>query len=251
MSWLGKILGGGLGFALGGPLGAVLGMAIGHQALDARGSGFAFSWLEQKQSIYFTGVFSMLGKLAKADGVVTSNEVELIDRVMKDNLRLTPDARRLAIEIFNNAKDSPNRFEDYAAQFYDEFRDSREILVSVLDLLMVVAHADGDLHQAEERMIIAAARIFGIEDALAQIRGRFGGLLEDVNRYYQILGCKRGDSLADVKKKYRKLAMEFHPDRIQAKGMPPELAVNAEERFKEIQHAFDVVEKDIATNRGD
>ena len=90
MSWLGKILGGGLGFVLGGPIGAVLGAVLGHTTLDGRGGGvnFGFSRLEQKQSIYFTAVFSMLGKLAKADGVVTQQEVDLIDRVMTENFRL-------------------------------------------------------------------------------------------------------------------------------------------------------------------
>ena len=70
MSWLGKLLGGGIGFVLGGPLGGIMGAALGHQ-FDAnnRGGGLLSS-IENKQSIYFAATFSMLGKLAKADGFV-------------------------------------------------------------------------------------------------------------------------------------------------------------------------------------
>ena len=245
MSWLGKILGGGLGLMMGGPLGAVLGAVIGHHTLD-RGGGITFSPLETRQSLYFTAVFSMLGKLAKADGRVSQNEIDIIERVMRDNFRLTPQARSFAIKIFNAAKDSTNSFEDYARQLRQVFGHSPEILVSVVELLMMVAHADGDLHPEEERMIAAAVGIFGIEDEFQGIKSRLAGLPDDVSKYYEILGCKQGDSLAVVKRRYRKLAMEYHPDRIQSKGMSPEFAAAAEEKFKEIQNARDIVEKDIA-----
>lgn len=245
MSWLGKILGGGIGFAIGGPIGAVLGAALGHTAIDAQG-GFGFSGLEQKQSIYFAAVFSMLGKLAKADGSVTQQEIDIIERVMRENFRLSPQARQLAIDIFNAAKDSSEPFEDFARQIRTEFGDHREVLVSIVDLLLVVAYADGEFHEAEEQLVLAAVRIFGIEHEYQQIKSRFTGAPDDIERYYEILGCERGDDLQTVKKKYRKLAMEHHPDRIQSKGMAPEFAAAAEEKFKEIQHAYDLVEKDLA-----
>ena len=247
MSWMGKILGGGLGFVFGGPIGAVFGAALGHQAFDANSRGGMLSGLENKQSIYFAATFSMLGKLAKADGKVSQQEVDVIDRIMRDNLRLPEDARALAINIFNAAKDADDAFEDYAQQFYDEFGRAEVVLVSIIDLLLVVAYADGELHASEEAMIQSAVSIFGLDAQYAQIKGRFTGQgpgqIDDINQCYQILGCKADDETAVIKRKYRKLAMEYHPDRVQAKGMTPELASAAEEKFKDIQHAWDVVEK--------
>jgi DnaJ like chaperone protein len=241
---MGKILGGGLGFIVGGPIGAALGAAAGHQ-FDARSQGGGiFSALENKQTIYFTATFSMLGKLAKADGIVTQQEVNAIDRVMRENLRLTPQARDLAIRIFNSAKDSNERFEDYARQFYSEFGSSKQVLSSVIDLLLLVGYADGELASEEEALILEAVRIFQLQDQYQQIKGRFTGVPEDVNRYYAILGAKRGDSVTVIKKKYRKLAMEYHPDRMASQGMSPELMTAAEDKFKEIQNAMDMVEKD-------
>ncbi len=247
MRWMGKILGGGLGFMVGGPIGAVLGAVAGHHALDggSESGGGLFSALENKQSIYFTATFSMLGKLAKADGIVTQQEIDMIDRVMRENLRLNPQARDLAIRIFNEAKNSDQRFEDFATQFYNEFGRSQEVLASIIDLLLLVGYADGQLAEAEEAMIMSAVRIFRLEDRYQQLKGRFTGMPEDITRYYTILGAEQGDSLASIKRKYRKLAMEYHPDRIQSKGMAPELASAAEDKFKEIQNAMDMVEKDI------
>ncbi len=107
MSWRGKILGGGIGFILGGPLGAIIGAVLGHHAIDeGSGSTFDLSTLEAKQSIYFLATFSMLGKLAKSDGAVTEAEIRVIEAVMRNNLRLSGEARQLAIRIFNEAKDS-------------------------------------------------------------------------------------------------------------------------------------------------
>ncbi len=249
MSWMGKLLGGSLGFVfLGGPLGAVFGMVAGHLAYDGESDGDSpFSTLENKQSIYFVATFSMLGKLAKADGTVTQQEINVIDRVMRENLKLSPKARTFAVNVFNTAKKSDDRFEDFAQQFYNEFGRSKEVCASVIDLLLVVAYADGEMADIEEQLILKAVSIFRLQAQYQQLKSRFMGGPEDINRDYAILGAKRGDAMKDVKKKYRKLAMEYHPDRILSKGMPPELAAGAEEKFKEIQNAFDNVEKDMAT----
>jgi len=246
MSWRGKILGGGIGFVLGGPLGAVIGAVLGHHAIDQQtGSPLAFSTLEAKQSVYFIATFSMLGKLAKSDGVVTTEEIKVIESVMQNNLRLSGEARQLAIGIFNEAKHSDRSFEEFAQQFYDHFRSSEEALVSMVELLMLVAYADTQMHSAEEQLILIAVNTFGLNHRYRQIKSRFVATPDNIDKYYQILGCRRGDTKTDVKKKYRKLAMQYHPDRIQAEGVPQEFAQVSQDKFKEIQNAYDIVSKDF------
>ena len=244
MSWRGKILGGGIGFVLGGPLGTIIGAVLGHHVLD-QGTSLTFSTLEANQSIYFIATFSMLGKLAKSDGVVTEAEIRVIESVMQNSLRLNGEARQLAIGIFNEAKDSDTSFGQFAQQFHDHFRNSEEVLVSMIELLLLVAYADGEMHAAEEQLILVAVNIFGLKDRYRQIKSRFTGTPNDVGKYYQILGCSKGDSKSAVKKKYRKLAMQYHPDRIHAKGVPREFAQVSQDRFKEIQNAYDIVSKDL------
>jgi len=235
---MGKVLGGGLGLLFGGPLGAVVGVLLGH-GVD---SATRLAPLERRHSLYFVATFSMLGKLAKADGVVSESEIEAIERVMRTQLRLSPEARRFAIDVFNAAKDSDAAFGDFARQFHDEFRASREVLVSLVELLLIVAHADRALHPREDAMIREAVTIFGIEAEYAQMLGRFDAT-DDLTLCYRVLGAEPTDSLADIKRNYRRLVMEHHPDRITAKGMAPEFVEIATAKFKEIQHAWDVIEK--------
>lgn len=245
MSWMGKMLGGGLGFMMGGPLGLIIGAVVGHHAMDSSGES-VLSILESRQSVFFVATFSMLAKLAKADGRVSQQEIDIIDKIMRENLRLSGQAREFAVKVFNEAKNSNQSFEDFARQFYAEFSGAPELLVSELDLLLMVAMSDSTLHHAEEQLIHSAARIFKLEGQYEQLKSRYSLTSKsDLDRCYQILGCRRGESLITIKKKYRKLAMDFHPDRVQAQGMSPELAKAAEDRFKEIQHAWDTIEKEL------
>ncbi len=244
MTWLGKLLGGGIGALVGGPLGALIGATLGHQLYDARRES-GLSALEQKQTVYFVATFSMLAKLAKADGIVTQREIDIIDRVMRENMRLAPEARDFAIRIFNEAKNASQTFEDYARQMASEFGGRPEILLSMMERLFVVAHVDGRIDPPEEALLREAAAIFGLAARYEEILGRVTGVRvrDDVEASYTILGASRNESLREIKKRYRRLAMEHHPDRVQAQGLSPELAAIAEDRFKEIQHAWDVVEK--------
>ncbi|MCM8827504.1 MAG: DnaJ domain-containing protein, partial [Candidatus Omnitrophica bacterium] len=54
--------------------------------------------------------------------------------------------------------------------------------------------------------------------------------------YYEILGVSRNASIDEIKKAYRQLALQFHPDRV-----PPEKKKEAEEKFKEISEAYAVL----------
>ena len=76
MSWMGKMLGGGIGFVVGGPIGAVLGAVLGHHTMD---SGKFLDQDEERHGIFFVTTFSMLGKLSKADGQVSPEEIEVVE----------------------------------------------------------------------------------------------------------------------------------------------------------------------------
>ena len=225
---------------LGGPLGALAGVALG--ALYDSGTSGSRNRLnsgEEDHLTFFLAAFSMLAKLAKADGVVSREEIAVVSRFMKENLGLDAEGQKLAIRIFNQAKNSPDQFEDYAAQFYSLFHNRREIIVTMFDILVAVASADGVIHPNEERMLNSAARIFHINS------GQYGNIRQSrqggVDKYYAVLGCSRSDTDETIKKKYRKLAREFHPDKIIAQGLPEEFITFANTKFQEIQQAYEKV----------
>lgn len=277
MSWIGKAVGGTIGFMIGGPLGAIAGAALGHgfdttaghkeiklncpncgaslvipspgeyQCPDCNHT-FVYGDDGYKQDVYSTDqlhmtfyitTFSLLAKLARADGFVSREEINAIENFIQNKLQLDNQARKIAIDVFRTAKNSPNTFEDFAKQFYHVFRDEPEILLSMIEILLEVAYADGTFHPNEERLINSAVYIFHIRsDDYEWLKAKYD---RDIDKYLAILGCSRTDSNEVIKKKYRKLITEYHPDKIISKGLPEEFTNYAKKKFIEIQEAYEKV----------
>ncbi|PLY03191.1 MAG: molecular chaperone DjlA [Desulfuromonas sp.] len=241
MSWIGKIFGGGIGMMLGGPLGAILGAAIGHTLIDQQQSNrSAFSDQERKQALFFTAVFAMLGKMAKADGVVTKDELRVVEKFMTQNLQLEPRAREVAIGIFNQAKDSTNdSFEAYATQFGHVFYHEPQLRQMFYELLFTLAMADGVLHPAEERLLKLAPQLLKLPTG--SFNNLHKQLVNDLSPLYAMLGLSEAATDGEVKKAYRKLANEYHPDKVIAQGLPEDFQKFAEDKFKKINEAYESI----------
>ncbi len=255
MAWMGKILGGTVGWSFGGPLGAVIGAAIGNhfdQSSSSNSNGNQFgagqrgnlNQQEEKQTIFFTSIFSMLAKFAQADGTVSRSEVKTIDRFIKNELKLQGDARKLAVNIFDEAKRKNNSFEEYAQQFYDNFKNEQTLVLGMFDLLLKVAVADNDFHHKEEEYIKKAKKIFNIDDSQYQsIRSQYLDT-NDLEKYYKILECSPEADFKEVKRKYRQKAKDFHPDNVIGKGLPEEFVDFAEQEFKKINDAYEKIKEE-------
>jgi len=249
MSWLGKVVGGTIGFAIGGPVGAVAGAAFGHM-FDGENAGQVavgkdsnrLSNGETSQMTFFVASFSMLAKLIKSDGQVTEPEIQSVRCFMIDDLHLNPQSRLAAEHIFRAAMDSKESFEDFALQFYQNFYNQPQLLELMVDILFRVALADGALHAAEERLIQSAADIFKFSNnAYLKFKSRY---TPDSDKYYIILDCSNNDSNDKIKSQYRKLVRDYHPDTIASKGLPEEFVTFANDKFREIQEAYEMVKKE-------
>jgi DnaJ like chaperone protein len=254
MGIIGKIIGGTIGFALGGPLGAIAGAAFGHAFdlnnqfgdVDSRrwagGGPDAYGGLsteDRTQAAFFIAAFSMLAKLTRTDGQVTPQEMASIEKFMVMDLNLPPDHRMAAMNIFHAAMNSPETFTDFASQFYSVFRTQLQMLELMIDILIRVAVADGSLKPAEEAMIVSAVRLFGFSDTqYGQLKARY---VKATGSAYAVLGCSPQDSNEQIKKCYRQRAAEFHPDKIASKGLPEEFTKFAQDKFREIQEAYDSI----------
>jgi DnaJ like chaperone protein len=251
MGIIGKIVGGTIGFALGGPLGAVFGAVFGH-AFDSDNTALQEnprpepSVLEETQLAFFVGTFSMLAKLAKADGRVGQEEIDTIESFAIKELGLTPSSREVAFNIFRAALNSPASFEDFAMQFYSHFRNQPQMIEMMIDILLRVAAADGAIHLAEETLILSAARIFHFDqNRLNQLKSRY---MASSEKYYAVLGCNRQDPDETIKRRYRHLVQTYHPDKIAAKGLPDEFTQLAQDKFREIQEAYETIKKERKMN---
>ena len=251
MGWFGKLTFGSLGLFFGGPLGAIAGAALGHHLIDKKqgistryyGAPYEqrIDYAEQTQAAYFVSLFSVLGKIAKIDGVVTRDEIAVVHKFIKD-LQIPETEKRFAKQIFNEAKDSEYSLEEFAVQLYQATRNHPNILLSFVDLLFRVVAADGKFHPAEESALKSITSIFGISDA--QYNNLKSAYFDDLEKYYGVLNCSPESSNEEIRSNYKKLVKDFHPDTIVSKGLPEEFTDFATKHFREIQEAYEKVRKE-------
>ena len=254
MAWWGKLVGGAFGFVLGGPLGALLGAALGHQFDRGLGQIGGLEGLppgnrERVQTAFFTATFSVLGHVAKADGRVSRSEIQMAEQVMR-HMALRGDQRRAAIALFNEGKQAGFALEAVLRQFGRECRQRTNLLRIFLEIQIQAALADGRVDGAEQRMLerIAGALGFSTHELRhllhmlgAQAGGGAGAPRMDLDAAYEILGVDAGASAADVKKAYRRLMSQHHPDKLVAKGLPEEMMQIATEKTQKIRAAYELI----------
>jgi DnaJ like chaperone protein len=244
MGWMGKLVGGTIGFALGGPLGAILGATFGHAFdteadLDMAHKRQRLSSVEQHQLTFFVGAFSMLAKLAQADGRVTREEIDSIEGFMEKDLRLDSQGRHAAVNIFRTALNAPGSFDDFARQFYGQFFNQPQLLELMIDMLIRVAVADGQMTRGEESLILSAVKTFNFStQRYEQLKSQY---VQTSDSAYAVLGCQPDDSDETIKRCYRQRVQEYHPDKIAAKGLPEEFTRFAQDKFREIQDAWEQI----------
>ncbi len=278
MGFWGKAIGIGFGFMLGGPLGAVLGGILGHMydeessgqraGLGVRcpycgrhvqplsdghcpvcgndlrqgtTSGQPQSELD-RQFLFYVTLTSLAAKMAKADGVVSAQEIRVFDQFLRDELKLSVEERKIVAQIFNQAKNSPEDPMAFARQFRQMIGYQPEVLQTMVHLLFRIAMADGQYHPAEERFIRQVAEIFGLSNVeFEQIRALF---VKVNHKAYQVLGVTPEASVDEIKNAYKKLVNQYHPDRLMAKGIPEDFIQLANEKMIEINAAYEQIRKE-------
>lgn len=236
MSIWGKLAGAAAGLALGGPIGGLVGALAGHLMVD-RTSGQDAS---PNQVAFTVGVIALGAKMAKADGVVTRDEVEAFREVFK-----IPDGEMQNVaRIFDLAKSDVAGYEAYAKQLAGMFgKTNRQLLQDVLEGLFHIATADEVVHPNEEIFLYNVARLFGFTDAEFQyIRARH---IDDGKASpYDVLEVSPDISDEDLKRHYRRLVIENHPDKLIARGVPQEFVEIATKKIAAINRAYDEIRKE-------
>ncbi len=199
---------------------------------------------QTRQRVAFSiAMIALSAKMAKADGVVTFDEMQAFQQIFE-----IPDGERANVErLFNLAKQDTAGFEVYAGQI-EQLCGSGEnncpALEDILDGLFHIAKADGAIHERELAFLQQTAAIFKLDEKRFEFvlaRHGFNGEPDP----YVVLGIKRGTNIDDARKAWRKLVLENHPDVLIGRGMPEEFVAIANERLKVINRAWTRLQQEL------
>ncbi|MGY8870314.1 MAG: co-chaperone DjlA [Pseudomonadales bacterium] len=247
---VGMLSGGFWGLVFGGVVGGVLSKAI-VKALTGGAS---------PQAAFFRATFAVMGKVAKADGRVSEEEIQFARDVMA-RMNLSEERKREAMGYFSEGKDAAFDITDVLKPLSRVIQSQASVKIMFVEIQLQVAMADGQIDPAELAVVqevCTLLRMSGVEMAALMSRMQAQqafqqqsyrqhqhfqqaselGLLKEA---YGVLGVKDSDSEADIKKAYRRLMSQHHPDKLVAKGLPPEMMQLAKEKTQDIQAAYDRV----------
>ena len=254
MGWWGKLVGGAFGFALGGPLGGLLGTALGHgldRGLRTADAEPATGERERVQAAFFAATFAVMGRVAKADGRVSPDEIRLAEAVIA-RMDASPELRRTAIDLFNQGKDPAFPLDEALRQFRREVNRRHTLVQMFVEIQIQAALADGAIDAREEAVLLHVCRVLGVPEfifrrlaerlqAERQAAGgrappTSGGTLDEA---YAVLGVSPRDDAAAIRKAYRRLMNQHHPDKLVSRGLPEEMMRLAAEQTRAIRQAYE------------
>lgn len=190
-----------------------------------------------ERSVAFTiAVIALGAKMAKADGQVTRDEVT----AFRDVFQIARDDEEGAARVFNMARTDVAGYQDYARKIARMFSEDSTTLCDLMEGLFHIAMADGFYHPNENEFLEEVSRIFGQTDAqFLALRARF--VPDAPNDPYVVLGVSRDMSVAEIRKVWRKLVRETHPDAMMSRGVPEEAIRLAEKKMIDINRAWDEI----------
>ena len=241
---LGAIFYGFSGLLVGGLIGYAAGAAIRQ---------FIIGSLQVAQSSLLESTFSVMGALCKADRVVTRDEINAVEQIFV-MLKLQGESRELAKAAFNRGKQTDFDLDAAVDKFAQISRGRAPLVQLFLQLQCMAVAADGRVDPAEHAMLVRIARRLGLTERdvsqlEALLRATMGGpsaagappRADKLADAYAALGVTADASAAEIKRAYRKLISQNHPDKLAARGLPDSMRPVAEERSRELNSAYDMI----------
>lgn len=192
----------------------------------------------QRSVGFAIAVIALGAKMAKADGQVTRDEVTAFREVFQ----IAQGDEDGAARVFDLARQDVAGYQEYAQQIRRMFDPDSAVLCDLMEGLFHIALADGFYHPGENAFLEDVATIFGLEDTrFKALRARF--VPDMAPDPYTILGVTPDTPLPEIRKAWRKLVRESHPDQMIARGVPQEAIRLAERRMIDINRAWDDINR--------
>lgn len=269
-NWWGKILGGFFGYLMAGPAGALFGILIGNlfdRGLAAHFSSPHWFYHEEKrqhvQKIFFEATFTIMGHVAKSDGRVSENEIQ-VARQMMSEMHLGREQKALAKQYFNEGKEASFDVSTIINRLLNTCRDNPELLKLFMDIQYRYAQVDG-LSENKLQILNRIFRQMGFAPLHEQYRFHedFGfnhsnrsnqkqsnnesfNTSTTLSQAYALLDINQTASKQEVKRAYRRCISRNHPDKLIAQGLPEEMIKIANTKTQRITKAYE----QICTSKG-
>lgn len=197
---------------------------------------------------FVTLLVSILVKIAQADGHFTKAELETILNFFQYSLRYNQDQIYWVKQLIKEARDETSGMDDLLREFRDNFVYEPRLIL--LELIYQIIHTKQPPPQTEieqARRIAVFLQISAYDQRTIEAKYMYrqqqeaatGARAEE--QYYAVLGLEPGADTMEIKKAYRKLSMQYHPDKVSHLGV--EFQRVAEEKMKEINVAYEYFKK--------
>lgn len=233
---------GALGWAFFGPLGGLFGYAAGSlfnaaQRANAAGGGEPQAGPEAVRNGFIASLLALTAAMMKADGRATKSELEVVKKFFSQQFgsRIAQDALRMLRDLL--VRDIP--LGPICAQIRMNMNYSQRM--ALLHFLFSLAHADGELHPAEDRLLARLASELGIHAADVRSIAAMFAPKADPNANYRVLEVSPNASDDEVRRAYRRMSMKHHPDKVAHLG--PEFQKTATEKFQRVNAAYAAIKK--------
>jgi DnaJ like chaperone protein len=239
MGSYGKFIGGGLGFVLGGPIGALIGFALGSMfdGTQILTSTHTLAPNRTTEGDFKMSLLVLMACIMKADGRVDKAELAVVKKFLIVNFG--EQGALEALQILKNLLDQPIDETEVATQIGQYMNYSSKL--ELLHLLFNIAYADGEVVSSELATIQRIANIFHIDRLdFDSIKAPY---MKQVDRdwAYKSLEIESSATDEEIKKAYRRMAMKYHPDKVNDLG--DEVKKSATEKFRSINEAYESLKK--------
>lgn len=211
-----------------------------HQGFEYNQNGRVYK-MDDVLTPDIAALVTLFAKVSKADGVVTQNEIQVVDRIIKTELQPSDSRMARIRKTFNDAKGFHDNYMLSVHQLYNFFNHEPNILRGILQFIIEISEVDQPVHPDQQKIIDDATNYFKLNDY--DRNESTNRNVSHIDKYYKVLGCTVGDSDETIKKRYRQLIKEYHPDKFMNQNLPQDFIDLANQKIKEVTEAYEEIMK--------